>query len=128
MTSTSSRAIALEIRSAETNVFLGVAWVVASERYAAILETDTSRVSEPELAPATWKAIDEWVSAGDAGLPARPAPLAADVVSCLLDRDDRPAIGERFASIPVADAARTELESVARLALPGLLRARRPAE
>jgi hypothetical protein len=72
----------------------------------------------------TWLEIDAWAADGDAGLPARPAPLSPAVVAAILESGRPTAIAQRFASIPISGASHPELASLAGRLLPELLSSR----
>ena len=112
MTSTSEvRALAIEIRHTESDELVRFALLVPSKRFAAIGariapvpeqvgSEGAGRLEERKLTAEAWNEIDAWVSAGDAGLPQRPAPLPESVLAQLYT-DTRPVIGWRVASIPL---------------------------
>lgn len=112
MTSTSAaRALAIEIRYTEDDELVRFALLVPSKRFAAIGariapvpeqvgSEGTGRLEERKLTAEAWSEVDAWVSAGDAGLPQRPAPLPESVLAQLYT-DTRPVIGWRVASIPL---------------------------
>jgi len=120
----STRVLAIDLRQMGTGALLGVALVVPSERYLAILTDRADRAEEPELTAHAWREIDAWAVAGDAALPARPAPMSSTVVAALLERECPSVIAQRFASIPVSVTSHTELAPLAARVLPELLKAR----
>jgi hypothetical protein len=116
-----TRALAVDIRERDTGVVLGVALVVPSERYVSFLADGARIATSHKLSAETWREIEAWAADGDAGLPARPAPLSPAVVSALLERDRLTVIAQRFASIPISVASHAELASLAERLLPELL-------
>jgi hypothetical protein len=118
------RAIAIDIRDAQ-DALLGVALLVPSARYAAVLATNAERPTEPVLSGDVWEQIESWTAAADAGLPARPAPMSPAVAGAMLETDRQTAIARRFASIPIDDHKPEDLTLLAARALPGFLVARR---
>jgi hypothetical protein len=120
MTSTiaASRALAIEIRDREGDELLGIAVLLPSEKYAAVgarIAPDPNRVppegagrhEERRLTANARNEIEAWVSAGDAGLPARPAPLPGGVMADLFG-GGRALVGQRVASIPIPSASRAD--------------------
>lgn len=137
MTSTiaASRALAIEIRDAERDELLGIAVLLPSEKYAAVgarIAPEPERVptegaarhEERTLTANAWNEIEAWVSAGDAGLPARPAPLPGGVMAELFG-GGRAVIGQRVASIPIPSASRADAPVVVDRLLNALVTARR---
>jgi hypothetical protein len=122
----SLRALALDIRHADTNTLLGVALLLPSHRYAAILASG-EQVENRALPEDAWVEIDEWAAAGDAALPKRPARLDDAIASALLPQEDAPVIAQRFASIPLAAIPLEDAAALAQRALPGFLLSRRTA-
>ena len=127
ITPASTRALALDIRQASTNALLGIAFIVPSQRYIAVIQQVDEKHREPSLQTDAWLAIDAWAAAGDAGLPRRPAPLDDAVASALLQQNDAPVIAQRFASIPLDSTSPADLTAIAERALPGFLLSRRTA-
>ena len=125
-TPAATRALALDIRQADTNALLGIALIVPSQRYIAVIEHVAGKHREPSLQADAWLAIDAWAAAGDAGLPTRPAPLDDAVASALL-RQNAPVIARRFASIPLDATSPADVAAIAARALPGFLLSRRTA-
>ena len=120
------RALAVDLRQSER--FVGVALVVPSQQYAVLLADGEKRSVERKLPADLWPEIDAWAAAGDAGLPARPAPLSQAVVSALLEGERPSATGQRFASIPLNTASAADLPALAERMLPELLKSRRTAD
>ncbi len=126
MTSTAAatRALAIDVRDKD-NALLAVALLVPPEPYLAILEEGANQPKEVTLAADVWREIEAWAAAGDAALPARPAPMSPAIVAALLDRDRPPTIAQRIASIPIGITSPSELTSLAQRLLPQLMIARR---
>jgi hypothetical protein len=124
---TMTRALAIDVRHIDIGATLGVALVVPSEQYVSILADGDGRAVEPELTPHVWREIDAWAAAGDAGLPARPAPMDPAIVAALLEGERLSVSAKRFASIPISVASHAELAPLAERLLPELLNTRRSA-
>jgi hypothetical protein len=137
MTSTvaASRALAIESRDGERDELLGIAVLLPSEEYAAVgarIAPDpdgasperAGRHEERRLTANAWNEIEAWVSAGDAGLPARPAPLPGGVMAELFG-GGRAVVGQRVASIPIPSASRADAPDVVDRLLKALVTARR---
>src|SRR5262245_3572439 len=116
-----TRALAVDFRDSSSGSLLAVALLVPSEKYASVLMKGAAAALESKLTDQLWAAIEEWVRAGDAGLPARPAPLRRTVSDRLFERSISPVAGERSASIPLPATTHAELESLAARILPELL-------
>lgn len=129
MTKTSAQAVthalAVCIRDLETGNVRGVALIVASERFLAFLAEGATLAAMPTLSAETWREIEAWGDAGDAGLPVKPAPMSPSIVATFAGDERQPATGERFASIPIVVSSREELTQLTGKLLPDLLRARR---
>jgi hypothetical protein len=123
---TSTRALALDVRHIDTGALLGVALVVPSEHHLSILD-GAGRTVEPRLSAHVWREIDAWAAAGDAGLPARPAPMSPAILATLLEGARLSVSAQRFASIPISVASHAELAPLAERLLPELLNVRRSA-
>jgi hypothetical protein len=117
------RAIAIDFRDAQ-DALLGVAVLVPSARYAAVLTAHAERPAEPVLSGDVWEQIEGWTAAADAGLPTRPAPMSPALAGALLETDRQTVIAHRFASIPIDDHKAEDLRLLAARALPGFLIAR----
>ena len=124
-----NRAIAVELRRAATGALLGVAVVVPSDSYVAVIHEGSFVIHEPHLAAKTWDEIEQWTIGSDVGLPARPRPLHPSVAAAILGTSHPPIqpaiVGERFASFPLNGSA--EVRTAMKRLLPGLLSARRSA-
>jgi hypothetical protein len=129
MTSTPvrTRALALDLGHADTGEFLGVALTVPSERYLAILHDGAERAQEQRLAAETWREIDQWGAAGDAGLPARPSPIPVSIGAAVVEGDRPSVVARRVASIPINVSSRADLPALTERVLPQLLRGCRSA-
>ena len=55
-----TRALAVDIRQRETGEALGVALLVASERYVAFLPSGAPNITSPTLSAEAWQAIEAW--------------------------------------------------------------------
>ncbi|HEX2456161.1 MAG TPA: hypothetical protein VHI99_20845 [Vicinamibacterales bacterium] len=122
----STRGLAIDVRHTDSGALIGVALVVPSQRYLAVLADGAQSVREPRLAEHAWLEVDAWATAGDAGLPARPSPLNPDVAAVLFV-SDQPVIARRFASVPIGVTSHLDLAPLAERVLPQLLNARRSA-
>ena len=122
---TSTRAIAIDVRDNDGGALLGVALVVPSNQYLSILTCGSDQATERELAPEMWREIDAWVTASDAALPSRPAPMNTRVVSAMLAEDARSVSAHRFASLALPFDG--ELGWLAERLLPEFFKTRRSA-
>jgi hypothetical protein len=119
-------AIAVDVRHTDTGALIGVAVVVPSVRYLAILAADAGSVVEPTLTAELWREIEAWAADGDARLPAKPAPMSPSIAAALLSAGDTSNVtAQRFAAIPITLTSRGELASLADRLLPNLLGARK---
>ena len=119
-------AIAVDVRHTDTGALIGVAVVVPSVRYLAILAADAGSVVEPTLTAELWREIEAWAADGDARLPAKPAPMSPSIAAALLSAGDTSTVtAQRFAAIPITLTSRGELASLADRLLPNLLGARK---
>ena len=119
-----SRALALDIRRADTTALVGIALVVPSERLVSFLGADAREVTVPVLSAKTWRGIDAWADATDTRLPFRPAPMTSALVEPMLNTAPGPVIAERFASIPIDRRPGEGLSLHLARMLPGLLKRR----
>ena len=106
-----TRAVLIEMRETDTRALQGGAVFVAGERFASVVFED-NRVRTAELSVRVWEEIDAWLASGDAGLPARPAPLSAAVVAALGVRGGA-IVAERVASIPLSIEPQPMLNALA---------------
>ena len=118
-------AYVFDLRHPDTHAVLGVGVVIPSLRYASVLTGSSADARSSELSAEEWNGIDDWVAEGNAGLPARPAPMSPAIVAALLG--DGNVSAERFAAIPFTDLPRPELVSRVNTMLDELLRVRRSA-
>ena len=121
-----SRALALDIRRADTATLVGIALVVPSERLVSFLGAGAREVTIPVLSAKTWRGIDAWADETDARLPFRPAPMTSALVKPMLNGERGPVVAERFASIPLDSRPGEGLGLRLAKMLPGLLKRRRP--
>jgi len=118
--SAEERALVVHLRDTDRGRLFGVALFVPSVRYAALLIDGAGEPRERQLTLDVWREIDNWVIAGDSGLPAEPAPLSRRVVTALLE-GERPTISaHRFASFPMKGQAAEALDSAVKRLLPNL--------
>jgi len=118
-------AYVFDLRHPDTHVVLGVGVVIPSLRYASVLTGRSTDARSAELSDEIWNGIDYWVAEGNAGLPARPAPMSPSIVAALMG--DGNVSAERFAAIPFTELPRPELVSRVNTMLAELLRVRRKA-
>ena len=117
-----TQALAVCIRDHENGDVRGVALIVPTERFLAFLAESARFAATPTLSAETWREIEAWGDGGDAGLPAKPAPMSSSIVATFAGERAR---GERFASIPIVVSSREELTQLTGKLLPDLLRASR---
>jgi hypothetical protein len=98
--------------------------VIPSLRYASVLTGRSTDARSAELSDEIWNGIDYWVAEGNAGLPARPAPMSPSIAALMGDGN---VSAERFAAIPFTELPRPELVSRVNTMLAELLRVRRKA-
>ena len=115
-----TQALAVCIRDLETRNVRGVALIVPSERFLAFLAHGAGLAATPTLSAETWRKIEAWGDAGEAGLPAKPARMSPSIVATFAGDERQPASGERFASIPIVVSSREELTQLTGKLLPEL--------
>ena len=104
---------AFDLRQLDTGAKLGVGVVVPSHRQLRMRAEAGETVVVAELSPAVWSEIEAWAAAGDARLPARPAPMSASIVAALPGVADQSAvIAQRFAAIPIPLVPEQDLASL----------------
>ena len=118
------RVLAVHLRDKHKGGWFGVALFVPSARYTAMIIDGAGEAREPKLTLAVWREIDSWVTAGDLGLPAEPAPLSRNVVTTLFEREQPTISAHRVASFPVEAQAPLALTATVKRLLPRLLDAR----
>ena len=87
----------------------GMALIVASERYVAVVQPCVRPCSdEPTLTADQWREVDAWTARSNAALPAKPAPLSATIVGALVGDQSQPVTGERIAAVPIGSTTKAE--------------------
>jgi hypothetical protein len=123
-----THAIAVDIRWADSDSVMGIALVVPSQRYVALLSAETGAISAPALSDEAWREVEAWDEEVAARLPFKPEPMYPSTVDALLGGAPGSAvIARRFAAIPILVESRGAFTPPLDRMLPGLLNSRRSA-
>jgi hypothetical protein len=105
------RAYAFDVREVASQTLIGVGLLVPDRPSLSFLTHD-GQLIEPALSGDTTGELKAWVSAGDALLPRRPAPMSAALLASVLSSHAIGNEARRFAAIPVANLGPFETRRV----------------